>query len=99
MAVLSKQDLIKRISEKTGASQKESGVYLSAFLESIRESLQSGDEIRLIGFGSFSVQQAAARTTINPRTGERMQVPEKMRVKFSAGKDLNEAVANVTLSK
>ncbi len=93
MTSVTKQDLVKRIVAKTGKTNKEIGEILSATLDSIRECLETGEEVRLINFGVFSVRKSAARPGVNPKTGAKMEVPEKMRVKFAPGKELNEAVA------
>jgi nucleoid DNA-binding protein len=88
-----RQELIKRIAREADISQKQAQVALEATLASVREALQSGDEVRLVGFGSFKVRQSAARQGVNPRTGRRIEVPAKERVRFSPGKELSEAVS------
>ena len=97
MASVSKQDLIKKIAEHTGKSAKESGEFLGAFVESVKESLSAGDEVRLIGFGVFSAKKTAARTATNPRTREKVDVPESVKVRFVAGKELAESVKDLKL--
>jgi DNA-binding protein HU-beta len=91
MDTLGKSDVIKRIAEKTGTSQKECESHLNAFLEIVRDAMHSGEEVRLIGFGSFAVQDVAAREGVNPRTREKIQIPAGKRVKFSPGKELQSA--------
>ena len=90
--MLGKADIVKRMSEKTSSSQKEAEGHLNAFLEVVREALHSGDEVKLVGFGAFSVQDTAAREGVNPRTREKIHIPAGKRVKFSAGKDLQDAI-------
>lgn len=90
-----KQELIKKVSEKTGKTNKDTTEIVNALFESIQESLGSGEEVRLINFGVFSVKQTAERQGVNPRTREKITVPASMRVRFTPGKDLNESVANV----
>ncbi len=58
----------------------------------ITEALKSGDEVRLVGFGSFAANDRAARVGRNPRTGEEIQVPAAKAPKFTAGKGLKDAV-------
>jgi DNA-binding protein HU-beta len=58
----------------------------------ITNSLRSKTEVRLVGFGTFSVKRRAARTGRNPRTGERIQIPASNKPKFKAGKGLKDAV-------
>jgi DNA-binding protein HU-beta len=92
MAVVTKSDAVKRLSEATGTSQKEAEAHLQAFLNLVREVLHNSDELRFVGFGSFTVQDVAAREGRNPQTGEPLHIPATRRVKFSAGKDLDAAV-------
>ena len=63
-----------------------------AFLATIEEVLEKGDEISFLGFGKFEVTERAARTCRNPQTGEEMKVEAKKAVKFKAGKALAEKV-------
>ena len=63
-----------------------------AFLATIEEVLEKGDEISFLGFGKFEVAERAARTGRNPQTGEEMKVEAKKAVKFKAGKALSEKV-------
>jgi nucleoid DNA-binding protein len=95
MGSVTKVDLIKKIVAKTNKPTKDITEILNATLESIRDSLQNGNDVRLINFGVFSVRKSAAHSGINPHTREKMDVPEKMRVKFTPGKDLNDAVADM----
>src|SRR5215831_18962954 len=87
-----RQELSKRISQHAKISQKQAAEVLEATLDSIREALQGGDEVRLVGFGSFKVRQSAARKGVNPRNREIIEVPAKDRVRFFPGKELSEAV-------
>ena len=87
-----RQELTKRIAQKTKLSQKQASDVLEATLESIREALKDGDEVRLVGFGSFKVRTSAARRGVNPRDRQPIEVPAKDRVRFSPGKELSEAV-------
>jgi nucleoid DNA-binding protein len=87
-----RQELTKRIAQKTKLSQKQAADVLEATLETIREALKDGDEVRLVGFGSFKVRKSAARRGVNPRDRQPIEVPAKDRVRFSPGKELSEAV-------
>jgi len=89
---IGRQELSKRIAKEAKLSQKQAGEVLEATLTAIREALQNGDEVRLVGFGSFKVRQSAARKGVNPRSGATIEVPAKDRVRFFPGKDLAEAV-------
>jgi len=95
MASLNKNDLIKKVVVKTSKTNKDVTEIVNATLEAIRETLEAGNEVRLINFGVFAVRESAARTGVNPKTREKMNFPAKMRVRFAPGKELNDAVANV----
>ena len=88
-----RQDLIKLVANKSQKSVKESTAFVNATLEAIRETLESGDSVRLVGFGVFSVKDTAPSVRVNPQTREKINVPARKRVKFTAGKELSEAVA------
>jgi nucleoid DNA-binding protein len=88
-----RQELTKRIASEAKISQKQAAAALEATLDSIREALQGGHEVRLVGFGSFKVRTSAAREGVNPRDHtKKIQVPAKERVRFSPGKELSESV-------
>ena len=89
---IGRQELSKRIAKEAKLSQKQAAEVLEATLTAIREALQNGDEVRLVGFGSFKVRQSAARKGVNPRNREIIEVPAKDRVRFFPGKELSEAV-------
>ncbi|HEY6407701.1 MAG TPA: HU family DNA-binding protein [Ktedonobacteraceae bacterium] len=87
-----RQELTKRIAKEADISQKQAHTALEATLEAIREALQGGNEVRLVGFGSFKVRRSAARKGVNPRDQKPIQVPAKERVRFFPGKELADAV-------
>jgi DNA-binding protein HU-beta len=93
--IVGRQELTKRIAAQTGLTQKKAGEVLEATLDNIRDSLHTGNEVRLVGFGSFKVRKSAARKGVNPRDRKPIQVPAKNRVRFSPGKELSEAVVKV----
>ncbi len=88
-----RQELIKRVATKTNKSVKESTVFVNGTLDAVLEALKEGDSVRLVGFGVFSVKDTAASVRVNPQTREKINVPARKRVKFTPGKDLNDAVA------
>jgi DNA-binding protein HU-beta len=90
--IVGRQELTKRIATQTQLTQKKAAEILEATLDTIRDSLKAGQEVRLVGFGSFKVRRSAARMGVNPRDGKPMRVPEKDRVRFSPGKELSDAV-------
>ena len=92
-ALIGKIAVIERVAQRSGTSVKASSAIVNATLETIREALKGGDEVRLTGFGSFGVHTRAAHKAVNPQTRARIQVPAKQHVRFSAGKGLSDAVA------
>ena len=88
-----RMDLIKRVATKSNKSVKESTVFVNAVLETIRESLEEGESVSLVGFGKFSVKETAPSVRVNPQTRAKINVPARKRVKFSPGKELADAVA------
>ena len=89
---MSKDDLIKEIANQTKLPKKEASDALDAILQVMQESLSQGEDITLIGFGSFKVSEREERNGRNPRTGDSMIIPATKVVKFSPGKGLKEAV-------
>ena len=88
---MNKGDLIEAIAKTSGESQATVGRVLDGFVETVKTSLQKGDSINLVGFGSFSVSERAARTGRNPRTGEAIEIPAQPSVKLTPGSTLKAA--------
>jgi len=89
---MNKNDLVSKVAESADISKQKAACAVDAVIEAIKGSLKSGDDVRLVGFGTFSVSQRAATTGRNPRTGEPIKIPASKQPKFKAGKDLKEAV-------
>lgn len=87
-----KKDLIKKIAEKTGATQPESEKFLEATLESIAGYLMDGEKVSLNGFGIFDVKETKARQGRNPKTGEAVSIPASKKPTFKFGKPIRDAV-------
>ena len=85
---MNKTELVKKIAEKAGLSQAASKEALEAALDAIQGALKKGDSVQLIGFGTFSVQQRAARTGKNPMTGAAIKIPAKKVAKWKASSSL-----------
>lgn len=92
MSKVKKQDLINKISEKMDCSKTEAQDFMDILLESITEELQAGNEVGLVGFGTFHVQNRKARQGRNPQTGDAMTIPALKSPAFRAGKSLKESV-------
>ncbi len=89
---MNKNDLVATVAGKTGMSKADSGKAVDGVFRAITNSLRSKTEVRLVGFGTFSVTRRAATQGRNPRTGERIQIPASNQPKFKAGKGLKDAV-------
>ncbi len=94
-----RQELIKRVAAKSNKSIKESTAFVNSTLDTIKEALEKGEPVRLVGFGVFSVRQTAESQRVNPQTRAKITVPARKRVKFTPGKELNEAVAHAPISQ
>lgn len=89
---MNKNDLIAAVAESAGVSKADASNAVDGVFEAIADTLKSGGEVRLTGFGSFSVAERAAKTGRNPRTGETIQISASKQPKFKAGKALKNAV-------
>lgn len=90
---MNKAELIDAIAAKAGLSKADAKKALDGFISATSGALKKGDRISLIGFGSFSVSQRAARTGRNPQTGKEIKIAAKKVVKFKAGADLSKTVS------
>lgn len=89
---MNKNDLIEVMAKSADISKNAASRALDAFISSITESLRERKDVVLVGFGSFKSSQRVARTGRNPQTGEPMQIPASIVVRFSTGKKLKEAL-------
>ena len=89
---MNKNDLVSAVSDSAGISKADATKAVDSVFDNITGSLQGGNEVRLVGFGTFSVAQRKATTGRNPRTGEAIQIKASKQPKFKAGKALKEAV-------
>lgn len=89
---MNKNDLVASVASSAGLSKADATKAVDAVLDSITSSLKGGTEVRLVGFGTFSVSQRQATTGRNPRTGETIQIAASNQPKFKAGKGLKDAV-------
>jgi DNA-binding protein HU-beta len=89
---MSKADIIEGMAKKAGISKKAAGEALDAALDGIVKSLKGGKEVRLIGFGTFSVAARKARQGRNPRTGKPVKIAATKIARFKAGASLKSAV-------
>ena len=89
---MNKTELVAAIAEKAELSKKDAEKALKAFTETVAETLQNGDKIQLVGFGTFEVAERPAREGRNPRTGETMKIAASKAPRFKVGKAFKDAV-------
>ena len=85
---MNKTDLVNEIAAKAKLNKVDAKAALDAVLESIAQALSNDDKVQLIGFGTLSVMEKEARTGINPRTKEKIEIPARKVVKFKPAADL-----------
>lgn len=90
---MNKAELINSVAATAEVSKKEAEAVITATLDAITAALKEGDKVQLVGFGSFEVKKRAARTGLNPRTKETIEIPASAVPTFKAGKALKDAVA------
>jgi len=90
--VTNKNDLVTAVANSTGLSKTDAGKAVDGVFDAITSALKSGEEVRLVGFGTFSVSSRAASEGRNPRTGEKINIPASKQPKFKAGKGLRDSV-------
>ena len=84
---MNKTELVAAVAAKAELSKKDAEAAVNAVFDSVKDALAEGDKVSLIGFGTFSVKTRAARTGLNPRTKETIEIPES-----KAGSALKDAV-------
>ena len=89
---MTKADLVNAIAEQAGLSKADAEKALIAFTGAVTKALKAGEKVSLVGFGTFSVGQRAARTGKNPQTGKAIKIAAAKTPKFKAGKALKDAV-------
>lgn len=91
---MNKQELIENIAASAEITKAAAGRALDSMIDSVTNSLKNGDSVVLVGFGTFSVRDRAARIGRNPQTGQEIQIAAARVPAFKAGKALKEAVNN-----
>ncbi|HED16414.1 MAG TPA: HU family DNA-binding protein [Gammaproteobacteria bacterium] len=89
---MNKTELIEAVADAANLSKADAGRAVDGVLDSIMNALKSGDQVTLVGFGTFNVRARAARTGRNPQTGETMQIKASNSPGFKAGKAFKDAV-------
>ncbi len=89
---MNKSDFISSVAEKSGLTKADAKKAVDAFCETVTEVLKVGDKLALLGFGTFSVTEKPARTGLNPRTKEPIEIAARKVAKFKPGAELADAV-------
>lgn len=91
---MTKSDIVSEVAKATGMSKKDAAIAVDAFIKSVVDALSKGEEVQIMGFGTFEVRDRAARKGRNPQNPEEIiEIPEKKVPAFRAGKMLKDAVA------
>ena len=89
---MNKNDLVAHVAEGAGLSKADATKAVDAIFDGITAALKAGDEVRLVGFGTFSVSRRKASIGRNPATGAEIKIPASMQAKFKPGKGLKDAI-------
>ena len=89
---MTKADLVDAVSRVTELNRKDSEIVVESLFESIVKALKSGDKLEVRGFGSFRIRERRARQGRNPKTGEKVNVPEKRVPYFKPSKELKDLI-------
>ncbi len=89
---MNKSELVAAMAAKSGLSKKDSEKALAAFVDAVMDALKKGDKVSLVGFGTFDVRERAARTGLNPRTKEPIEIHASKAPAFKAGKAFKDAL-------
>ena len=90
---MTKQDFIQQVAQKSGLSARDAGKAVDAFMETVTETLKSGDSVNFTGFGKFATSDRKARMGVNPRNpSEKVHIAAATVPKFTAGSQLKASV-------
>ena len=89
---MNKTELVAAVAAKAELSKKDAEAAVAAVFDSVKDALADGDKVALVGFGTFSIKERAARTGLNPRTKETIEIPVAKVPTFKAGAALKDAV-------
>ena len=90
--MVNKNDLVAAVANKCGMSKADVGKAVDATLDTITEALKKNDDVRLVGFGTYTVSERGATEGRNPRTGQPIKIPASKQAKFKPGKALKDAL-------
>lgn len=89
---MNKTELIDKMASEAGISKADAGRALDSFIKTVTQSMVKGEDVMLVGFGTFTTSKRSARSGRNPQTGATIQIAASTVPKFKAGKALKEAV-------
>ncbi len=89
---MNKSELINKVAKDARLTRGEAGIAIEATIENIMRALRQGDDVRLVGFGTFTVSRRKAGEARNPQNGKTIRLPASKRARFKAGKLLKQAV-------
>ena len=89
---MNRNELVDTVSSKTDMKKSDASKAVDAVFDAIADALKGGDEVRLVGFGTFSVASRAASEGRNPRTGEKIKIAASKQAKFKPGKGLRDSL-------
>ena len=89
---MNKNELVDAVAAATELKKSEAGKVVDSVFDAIQGALKSGDEVRLVGFGTFSIASRKAGEGRNPRTGEKIKIAASKQAKFKPGKTLKDAL-------
>ena len=89
---MNKTELVDAISRDSGLTKSDSDKDVNAFVKVVEAALKKGDDVSLVGFGSFSVKATASRSGRNFKTGKTIEIPPRKSVRFKPGKNLKDCV-------
>lgn len=89
---MNKNDLVAAVASNTGLSKADAAKAVDGVFDTVTGALRRGDDVRLVGFGTFSVVNRKASVGRNPRTGAQIQIPASRQPKFKAGKGLKDSI-------
>ena len=89
---MNKTELVASVAEKAGMTKKDAEKALNAVVESVKEAVAKKEKVQIIGFGTFEAKVRSTREGLNPKTREKITIPEATAPVFKAGKDFKELV-------
>lgn len=87
---MNKSDFVAKLAQDTGLKKAEVEKFLDAFVANIKELMANGDKLQLVGFGTFEAKERAAKTGVNPATGEKIEIAACKVPSFKPGKNLKD---------